>query len=784
MNHGDRGSQDAAGSNRNRLARESSPYLLLHQHNPVDWYPWGEEAIATARRENRPIFLSVGYSTCYWCHVMERESFSDPEIAALLNRSFVNIKVDREERPDLDEIYMAATQLLTGQGGWPNSVFMTPELEPFYAGTYFPPRERYGRPGFATLILALADAWKNRREQIDSQAEEVATALSRYLEESFPPAPVPPGPETAWRSFEGLKQRFDPLCGGFSDAPKFPTPSNLFLLQELAPENADAARLLEKTLDEMARGGLFDQLGGGFHRYSTDREWRVPHFEKMLYDNGLLLELYAREHQRTGSAEAARVCGETVAFLLAEMAAPEGGFWSAIDAETGGHEGAFYAWTRPELEAALGEEDAHFFAPLLGFAGAPFFEGEHYVLHRPRPIAEEASARRMSPEALLAETEPLRRRLLAERNRRPRPATDDKVLTDWNGLAIAGLAVAGKALGEPAWVERARAAGEFVWKELRPSGGPLLHVWRGGSARLPAFLADYVFLVHGFLALAKAGAGGEWIARAQELAAEQEKRLGDSRGAFFTAAASEELLFRTREVFDGALPSANAVAVLNLLDLARLTGEASYLQEAERALCAFAHQIERFPEGARMLALAARRAHELGEGGHGGPPLRPETERERERQGQAPRPSEDGLQPRTGGPPWPPSGGTLGELEREALEVVRPHLEPFAGAPTRLRLRLVIAPGWHLQAQPASEPFLVPTTLEAEHGLELTSVSYPEGKLWNLGGSEIRVYQGEVVLEAELAASPQPGAALRLSYQACNEQRCLPPLARLLAIES
>ncbi len=296
-----------ASTRTNRLADESSPYLLLHQHNPVDWYPWGEEAIAKARQEDKPIFLSVGYSTCYWCHVMERESFSDPAIAELMNREFVNVKLDREERPDLDEIYMTATQILTEQGGWPNSVFLTPDLKPFYAGTYFPPDDRYGRPGFRHVLEDLSQAWKTRRTDVEEQAEEMARAMRRYLEERAQPSPEPPSGAVAARAADSLARRFDRQWGGFGGAPKFPTPSNLYLLLEMAGESPVASEMLTATLDQMARGGIYDQLGGGFHRYATDREWKIPHFEKMLYDNGSLLELYAREHARTADPQSARI---------------------------------------------------------------------------------------------------------------------------------------------------------------------------------------------------------------------------------------------------------------------------------------------------------------------------------------------------------------------------------------------------------------------------------------------------------------------------------------------
>jgi uncharacterized protein YyaL (SSP411 family) len=795
----DRHSPSTTTTVTNRLAGESSPYLLLHQHNPVDWYPWGEEALGRARREDKPIFLSVGYSTCYWCHVMERESFSDPRVAALMNREFVNVKLDREERPDLDEVYMTATQILTGQGGWPNSVFLTPRLEPFFAGTYFPPADAHGRPGFAHVLEDLAGAWKQRRADVEQQAAEMAKAMRHFLEERARPAAEPPGPGACWRSVDSLARRFDRQWGGFGGAPKFPTPSNLFLLLEMAPERPDAGEMLAATLDAMARGGIYDQLAGGFHRYATDREWKVPHFEKMLYDNGFLLELYAREHARTGDPQAARVARETAAFLEREMTSPAGALWSAIDAETGGHEGAYYVWTRAEIEAALGEEDAVFAAPLLGFGGLPFFEGDRYVLHVPERWEEVARRRRLDPDELLQELASVRGRLLAARARRPRPATDDKVLADWNGMAIAGLAVAGQLLHEPRLVAQAARAADFVLREMRPAGGPLLHVWRAGHARIPAYLADYVFLVRGILALYQATGEARWLRAAAELTAEQSERLADPEGGFFVAAASPDLLFRSKDPFDGATPAANAVAALNLLDLAALGAEGgNWRDQAAAALRAFAPLVEEHPEAVRMLAIAARRFH-------GGAPAPVEAAREREA-----------------------GAGPLAMLEQEAEHLVKLHLElggeagmkqaedavaaaehrespsmqatpgpagasaaDTAGAWRPFRLVLDVAPGWHLQANPPSESFLVATTVAAE-GADLRNLSYPAGEAIQVSFSErpISVYRGDVEIAGEAALGEGEPAAngrgtgprLLLTYQLCDDRRCLPPVTRTIPI--
>ncbi|HEV2844690.1 MAG TPA: DUF255 domain-containing protein [Thermoanaerobaculia bacterium] len=742
----------------NRLAGESSPYLLLHQHNPVDWYPWGEEALEKARREDKPIFLSVGYSTCYLCHVMERESFSSPQVAELMNREFVNVKLDREERPDLDEIYMTATQILTSQGGWPNSVFLTPDLKPFYAGTYFPPDDRYGRPGFRHVLEDLAQAWKTRRSDVDEQAHEMATAMGRYLEERAHPSPEPPSGTVAVRAAESLVARFDREWGGFGGAPKFPTPSNLYLLLELAGDRPEAGEMLTATLDQMARGGLYDQLGGGFHRYATDREWKIPHFEKMLYDNGSLLELFAREHARTGDPQAARIVHETAAWIEREMTSPEGAFWSAIDAETHGHEGAFYVWTREELREALGEEDFTFLAPLLGFDGAPFFEGSHYVLHLPVRLEEVAARRRMELADLMREIDAGRAKLFEVRAQRERPLTDDKILADWNGMAITGLAVAGKLLNEPKYVERAARAADFILRTLRPAGAPLLHSWRQGKGKTLALLGDYVFLVRGLLALHDATGEARWLQAADELTCEQIERLGDRQGGFFTAGVSPDILFRSKEIFDGATPGANAVAVLNLLELHARTGDLAWRGRARETLRAFAQLVESHPDGARMMTVAARRYHESGAGPDEARAEYGEERAAQERTAEA-------------------AGATLEHLE-ERLVAARLEMGEETGGWRPFRLRLEIAPGWHVQANPAAEPYLFATEVKAEGG-ELRNVRYPEGEAWSPAFTKdtLKVYQGRLEITGEVSGMK----CLVLTYQPCNEGACLPPVTRTLA---
>jgi uncharacterized protein YyaL (SSP411 family) len=749
----------------NRLAGESSPYLLLHQHNPVDWYPWGPEALEKARREDKPIFLSVGYSTCYWCHVMERESFSSPEVAERMNRDFVNIKLDREERPDLDEIYMAATQILTQQGGWPNSVFLTPDLKPFFAGTYFPPEDRYGRPSFSSLLAGLAEAWRERRSDVEAQSEEMAEAMRRFLEERAHPADAPPGTEVSARAFDTLIRRFDREWGGFGTAPKFPTPSNLFLCLEMLDERPEAAEMLTETLDQMARGGIYDQLGGGFHRYATDQEWKIPHFEKMLYDNGLLLEIFARHHAITGDRQSARIVRETAEWIAREMTSPEGAFYSAIDAETHGHEGAYYVWTREEIAAALGEEDTTFLAPLLGFAGPPFFEKTHYVLHLPERLDQAAGRRRQAEDELDREVRALEDKLLAARFERERPLTDDKVLTDWNGMAIAGLAVAGALLGERQYVEQAARAASFILETLRPAG-TLRHAWRkgAGDAKIEAMLGDYAFLVRGLLALHRADGNERWLQAAADLTEEQIRRLRDPQGGFFVAGQSPDLLFRSKDLFDGATPSGNAVAILNLVELAERTGDNIWRTEARMALQSFAPPLKTHTEALRMMVVGVRRYHAAG--GRDTASALPEE------------PEKLAALERSAEPP----GSHMLEDMASTLVNLDLHLDAEQDGWRPFRLEIQVEQGWHLQANPASEPYLFPTTLRSKQ-VTLRNVRYPEGKPLKSKFAEtpIAVYDGTVEITGEVEGTDVHGT-LVLTFQVCDDFRCLPETTREVSL--
>ncbi len=737
----------------NRLSRESSPYLLLHAENPVDWYPWGEEAFARARADDKPIFLSVGYSTCYWCHVMERECFSDAEIARQMNEGFVAIKLDREERPDLDEIYMAATQLITRSGGWPNSLFLTHDLKPFFAGTYFPPRDAMGRPGFPRVLASLREAWGLRRSEVLHQAGTIAEAMGEHLS-AVATGPLPVPDASLAESAQGaLSARFDATWGGFTRAPKFPSPSNLDFLVERAADG-EAREMLVTTLDHMARGGIHDQLAGGFHRYSTDAEWLVPHFEKMLYDNASLARLYAETDRLAPGNGFAAVARATLDFVLAELTGPEGGFLSAIDAETDGHEGAYYTWTAGELKEALTPNDHVLLAAVYGFDGPPNFEDDRYVLHLPEPLAERARASGWAEDELRRRLDPGRRALLAARSRMKRPLVDDKVLTDWNGLMVGAMARAGELLAEPRYVSAARRAADFLLAKLvEPKSGTLLHAWRGGRAHIPAFLDDYAFLIEGLLRLHGATGEAPYLGEAVRLQAEQERRLGDSAaGGYFAAGEDPRLLFRAKPAYDGAVASGNGIAVLNLLELAGRTGRASFRERAEAALGAFAEGMETAALAHVTLLRALPRLV-------GAP---------------APKPS-------ASAPPPPAASGI--DLEDEARDVVE--VGGRLGAGTEewrpFAVELKIRKGWHLNAHPAGAS-LVPTTIVPVLG-KLRGLRYPEGEPFGPASDATLVYRGQVRLEGEIDHQGGGAPAVELAYQACDDARCLPPVTRLVRLQ-
>ena len=564
----------------NRLIDETSPYLLQHAHNPVDWYPWGEEALGRAAAEDRPILLSIGYSACHWCHVMERESFENEDIAALMNEHFVNIKVDREERPDLDSIYMEAVQAMTGSGGWPLTVFLTPERLPYYGGTYFPPEDRGRMPGFPRLLSAGIQAYRTNKGEIEQVTRQLVEQISRVGQAllrgsgGFTPLTTEP----MHQAYSQLATQFDHLNGGFGNAPKFPQPTTPeFLLRYYRHGfNDRALEMVELTLQKMAGGGMYDQIGGGFHRYATDAYWLVPHFEKMLYDNALLSRLYLHAWQVTGQPLYRRIAEETLDYVLREMTDPSGAFYSAQDADSEGVEGKFFVWRPAELRSLLGD-DADLVMGYYGVTARGNFEGAN-ILNTPRPAADCAAQRGVSEAELLAAVERARATLLAARERRVHPLLDDKALTAWNGLMLRSCAEAAAALGRADYRDAARRNAAFLLDNMRDGNGRILRTWRNGQARLPGYLEDYACLADGLLALHEATLEPRWLQEAVRVADEMIALFWDDGvGGFYdTGVDHETLVIRPRDMFDNAQPCGGSVAADVLLRLAVITGNDDY----------------------------------------------------------------------------------------------------------------------------------------------------------------------------------------------------------------
>jgi uncharacterized protein YyaL (SSP411 family) len=597
----------------NRLANETSPYLLQHAHNPVDWYPWGPEALERAAREDRPILLSIGYAACHWCHVMERESFEDLATAELMNEHFVSIKVDREERPDLDAIYMDAVQAMTGSGGWPMTVFLSPDGVPFYAGTYFPKEDRYGMPAFRRVLQGVAEAWRDQRDVTDEQGRRVLQVISRAAE--LAPSEDALDESVLRGALESLRQSFDPEWGGFGGAPKFPQPMTLeFLLRCRARGWDGAGEMLDATLDRMARGGIHDHVGGGFHRYSTDARWHVPHFEKMLYDNAQLARLYAKTEMPVGSSSAGAFLF-TLEYLVDELLHADGGFFSSQDADSEGVEGKYYVWSREEFIEAIAQVPPvgwTGYAPLSDVLGIPpevvadaydvrsegNWEGTN-VPWLPRTVADFASTARVDEDALLPRMDLARASLAARRATRASPATDDKVLAAWNGLAIASFAQAGALITGPADVSTSRRAAEFVLSRMRREDGRLLRSWRQGKAGGAAYLDDYALMADGCLALYEATFETRWFLEARSLADDMLRLFRDeANGGFFqTGSDAEQLVVRPKDLYDNAVPSGNSAAAMVLLRLTGFTGDADYEEAAMSALRLVADGMRRAPSG-------------------------------------------------------------------------------------------------------------------------------------------------------------------------------------------
>ena len=766
----------------NALIGETSPYLLLHAHNPVDWYPWGPEALDRAKAENKPIFLSVGYSTCYWCHVMERKVFSDPEIANLMNTLFINIKVDREERPDIDEIYMTATQIMTGSGGWPNSVFLTPDLLPFFGGTYFPPEDSRGRPGFPRVLNALHEVWTTRQTEVIAQAQKITEVIIQAT--AAAPASLE---ETSVdrklisAAVKALQSRYDATYGGFGGAPKFPSPTNLeFLLGEYQHEPSKSTlEMVTNTLDKMAHGGMYDQIGGGFHRYSVDAKWLVPHFEKMLYDNALLAKVYLQTYQLTKNPLYRRVAEEIFRFVSREMTSAEGGFYSALDAEVDAEEGKSYVWTKEQIQEVLGKKDAKLSIQVYGVDKGPNFEGGTNILYLPFPTSSIAKSLKKSEDELHSQLEPLKTKLLAARNQRKQPLLDTKVITSWNGLMIDAFAYGYEVLGEKRYRDVAEKAAQFNLKHLRAADGQLMRTYRDGIAKYNGYLDDYAFLVRGLLGLHQATGEETWLDEAKSLTDTMNQLFWDNKngGFYFTLANQEHLVVRTKNPYDSALPSGNAVAVNNLLTIAQLIDEKDYLDKAEKTLQNFAGMMGQSP-GAFMHMLFATNRYLS-------------TDWTKIRATHQDRSNQFGLNTEGlneinlfGLPKGPVDLPSEDELLTLAISIPSTG-DIVPGNAFDVEVKIELAEGWHINANPSSWDLLIPTTVSIgpDASVEILSVTYPEGKPFHADWRDtpISIYEGDVIIEMKLKLKPgetiEKAFPLKISvrYQACDAHRCLPP---------
>ena len=764
----------------NALIRETSPYLLLHAHNPVDWYPWGPEALERAKAENKPIFLSVGYSTCYWCHVMERKVFSDPEIAKMMNAWFINIKVDREERPDIDEIYMTATQIMTGSGGWPNSVFLTPDLLPFFGGTYFPPEDSRGRPGFPKVLNALREVWLTQQTEVIVQAEKITEVIRQAT--AAAPAAVEETPldrQLISAAVKALQSRYDATYGGFGSAPKFPSPTNLELLlseYERGPSKS-ILEMVTNTLDKMAYGGMYDQIGGGFHRYSVDARWLVPHFEKMLYDNALLAKVYLHTYQLTKNPLYRRIAAEIFRFVSREMTSGAGGFYSALDAEVDAEEGKSYIWTKEQIQKILGRKNANLFMGVYGVDRGPNFEGGTNILYLPVPFSSAAKSLKKSEDELHSQLDPLKAQLLSAREERKQPLLDTKVIASWNGLMIDAFAYGYEVLGDKQYRDVAEKAARFNLKYLRTAEGRLMRTYREGVAKYNGYLDDYAFLVRGLLGLYQATTEETWLTEAASLTDTMNLLFWDNKngGFYFTLANQKHLVVRTKNPYDSALPSGNAVAANNLLILAQHLDKKDYLDKAEKTLQNFAGMMKQSPTAFMHMLFATNRylstdwtkvgeAHQEQSSQFG---LNREVISEINLFGlpKAPQPSEDELL-------------TLAASIPSKRDIL-------LGNGFDVKVHLELAEGWHINANPSSWDLLIPTTVSVspDASVEILSVTYPKGKPFHADFSEapISVYEGDVTVKMKLKLKPGETIEkafplnINVRYQACDAYRCLPP---------
>ena len=735
----------------NRLAQESSPYLLQHQHNPVDWYPWGEEAFDAAREQNKPIFLSVGYSTCYWCHVMERQSFEVESIAKEMNDRFINIKVDREERPDVDQLYMTAVQVLTRHGGWPMSVFLTPDLRPFYGGTYFPPTDMHGRPGFVTVLRGIEDAYKNRPDDVEQTANQILNILRDISEPEPPDGPLKIDEKWLDELVARSMSDYEPRHGGFGGAPKFPreTLLELLLVHQRTHPDPDRMRKIRHTLDAMAAGGMRDQLGGGFHRYSTDAQWLVPHFEIMLYDNAMLGWIYAEAFRQTKERRYARVAREVFNFILREMTSPDGPFYTAMDAEVDGREGLNYLWTPDEIQDVLGGgDDAALFNKVYGVDRGFNFADPHHAPPGGAPdknilFLADPAAYEQNHEHINA----LRQKLKAARDQRKQPLLDTKILTSWNALMIRALAFGSRVLDEPRYQQAAERAAHFLLTQHRTPDGGLYRTSREGAPKYAAFLDDYAFLIQALIELRDLDGPDDWDKPAIALADLMREKFEDPQhgGFYFTQAGAADLIVRQKTASDSPLPSGNAVAAMTMLDLDRPGGA----DVARRVIEAFAGQLRRGAEGMSSMVQAAHRyVRERGPIDMTG-----DSSADQRRQ---------------------PRLATPEQIAAGVVGVQAAWVEP-----TRLDVHVQVMEGFHVNANQASQG-LIPTSISVP-AQEISDIAYPPGeeKKFPFADQPIRIYEGAFTIIVRFKQPPSSDKlTVRMTYQACDENACLPPIAK------
>jgi uncharacterized protein YyaL (SSP411 family) len=760
----------------NRLAKESSPYLLQHAHNPVDWFPWCPEAFAKAKSENKLIFLSIGYSSCHWCHVMERESFANDEVAKLMNRSFVCIKVDREERPDIDTVYMTALSAQGTRGGWPLSMFLTPDGKPIVGGTYWPAEDKETPGGtvrgFKSVLLLMEEFQKKEPAKLAAQAAKLAEFTREALAQAQSGKVIGDlDRRIVDATAKALEEEFDPKFGGFGNkarefaGSKFPMPANLdFILGQLnRGAREKLLTVLTQSLDQMIQGGINDQIEGGFHRYSTERTWTVPHFEKMLYDNGQLLEVYARAYALTGKPAYRRCALETADFLRKRLTSPEGSFYASLDADTEGVEGRTYVWSDEQISAALeGIPNATLFKEVYGLNKPGNFEDKLHILRLEKSIEEIGTSKSIKEPELAAMLSEAKQALKRVRDRRPQPFLDTKVLTCWNGLAIAGLAAAGKALNEPALIERAGKAADLLLASARTEKVGLQRVYegKGKSSRVPGYLDDYTHFVHGLLCLHEATGDAKWLDAARTLTDRMLNLFGDKQaGGFFYSSGEHESLFaRSKDQFDGAMPSGNSMAARNLVQLWRLTGDAKYRQAADSTLKSCALTLKSNPGGA--VTMAAALADFL------------DTDKSKS-------PIE------TVALAAPLDGPT----RSDSVVKVASNVKALAEGKQELTITLTIDKGWHLYANPPGQDDFVPSqttmTVEAKKPLGDLNIKYPDGKdVFDQVLGRYKVYEDKVELKATFkrAAGDTSPLEVKLKFQSCNDKTCLLPGTKTLSV--